>query len=154
MSACFVELLGTGPGLLMGTDCPALTPERLRTAANALDRVDAFVIPAADGGYVLIGLRRHDPALFAAIRWGTDRVMAEIRERLAALQWSWAEGETLCDIDEAEDLIHLPADLDGVAKVSATGRMERSADPHQGQVPGTGTSYSRRQRDTEDSAVT
>jgi uncharacterized protein len=111
METCFRESLQSGPTLLMGTDCPALTPRRLRTAADALRRMDAFVYPAADGGYVLAGLKRLDPLLFEDIHWGTGAVMAESRNRLTALGWPWAEGDTLHDIDEIDDLAHLPPAL-------------------------------------------
>jgi len=58
----------TGPVLVMGTDCPALTDVHLRSAANALrDGTDVVLIPAEDGGYVLIGTRSTQPALFADI---------------------------------------------------------------------------------------
>jgi glycosyltransferase A (GT-A) superfamily protein (DUF2064 family) len=43
--------------LVIGTDCPALTPELLRAAAAALSDNEATLIPAEDGGYVLIGLQ-------------------------------------------------------------------------------------------------
>ncbi len=40
-----------GPALLVGTDCPALTPEHLRAAAQALvDGIDVVIIPVDDGG--------------------------------------------------------------------------------------------------------
>ena len=46
----------TGPVLVIGTDCPALTELHLRGAANALrEGNDVTIIPAEDGGYVLIG---------------------------------------------------------------------------------------------------
>jgi rSAM/selenodomain-associated transferase 1 len=111
MADCFRELLTSGPAILMGTDCPALTPSHLRAAAAALGRVDAFFYPATDGGYVLVGLRRVGPLLFDGIRWGTASVMQETRRKLTASGWSWAEGETLQDIDEVADLAHLPEGL-------------------------------------------
>lgn len=111
MRNCFRQLLPVGPSLLIGTDCPELNATRLCAAADALYHVDAFLHPALDGGYVLLGLRRLDPLLFEGIRWGTDSVMRETRTRLAALGWSWAEGETLQDIDEIGDLVHLPDEL-------------------------------------------
>ena len=47
------------PALIVGTDCPALTSDHLRAAADILrDGADAAMIPADDGGYVLIGMRR------------------------------------------------------------------------------------------------
>ena len=52
------------PLLIVGTDCPALTPAHLQQAADALQTVDVVLIPAEDGGYVLIGLRRPVPEVF------------------------------------------------------------------------------------------
>lgn len=89
--------------LLVGTDCPALTPAHLRAAADALDDGDACVIPAADGGYVLLALARGDPRLFAGIEWGSARVMAQTRARLAALGWRWRELPPLWDVDTPAD---------------------------------------------------
>lgn len=97
------------PGtLVIGTDCPALTGDHLRLAAQCLRRqVDAVVIPAEDGGYVLIGMREPVSAVFERVEWGTDRVMAQTRRRLAALGWRWRELETLWDVDRPDDLPRL-----------------------------------------------
>jgi rSAM/selenodomain-associated transferase 1 len=89
--------------LIIGTDCPVLTPALLREAAAALNGHDAVVFPAEDGGYVLIGMRRPASELFAGIEWSTGRVMAQTRERLAGLGWSWAEPATLWDVDRPAD---------------------------------------------------
>ncbi len=96
--------------ILIGTDCPALTPTHLRQAAAALETADTAFLPAADGGYVLIGLRRFDARLFEGIAWSTDAVMQQTRSRLGELGWTRWEGETLHDIDTADDLVHLPQD--------------------------------------------
>lgn len=97
------------PTLLVGTDCPCMTPEHLVAAANALvGGHDAVFLPAEDGGYGLIGLR--SPAhslLFAGVPWGTSGVMEETRQRLEAIQYSWAEPATLWDIDTPGDLARL-----------------------------------------------
>src|SRR5262249_9893550 len=53
--------------VLMGTDCPALQPVHLRRAFEELDRNDVVVIPAEDGGYVLIALTAPQPRLFEDI---------------------------------------------------------------------------------------
>ena len=42
------------PLVVIGSDCPALTPALLREAAEALQSHDAVIAPAEDGGYVLI----------------------------------------------------------------------------------------------------
>lgn len=90
--------------IIVGTDCPVLEPRHLHEASAALDRGnDAALIPAEDGGYALIALKRCDAALFDGIAWGTDDVMAATRTRLHALKWRWQELETLWDIDRPED---------------------------------------------------
>jgi rSAM/selenodomain-associated transferase 1 len=90
--------------LLVGSDCPALTPRHLQQAEKALrDGADAVFAPCEDGGYALIGLTRTAPELFEDIAWGSDRVMAETRARLMQLGWNWRELETLWDVDRPED---------------------------------------------------
>ena len=94
--------------ILIGTDSPALTARHLRHAAQALAQGhDAVIVPAEDGGYVLIGLARVDPALFDGIEWSTAHVMEQTRERLRALGWRWVELETLWDVDLPEDYARL-----------------------------------------------
>ena len=90
--------------LLIGTDCPDLDAERLAAAAAALERHDAVIHPARDGGYALLGLSRFDPSLFEDIAWSTDTVAAETMQRITALGWSLHVGESLRDIDEPADL--------------------------------------------------
>jgi hypothetical protein len=97
-----------GPALVIGTDCPALTPAHLQAAAAALrEGLDAVLIPVEDGGYTLIGLRRAEPALFSDVNWGTATVMAETRRRLRQLALSWSEPASLWDIDRPQDLARL-----------------------------------------------
>lgn len=98
------------PLLLIGSDCPALEPDHLRAAADALRAgADAVLLPAEDGGYVLIGLKRPVPELFAAMPWGSGEVMARTRRRLTRLGLRWCEPATLWDIDRPEDLDRLDA---------------------------------------------
>lgn len=97
-----------GPALVIGTDCPALSPDHLRKAANILrGGADAVVIPAEDGGYALIGLRTAEPALFSDMRWSTPGVMRETRRRLERLGMRWQEPVTLWDVDVPADLERL-----------------------------------------------
>ena len=97
-----------GPVLVIGTDCPALTEVHLRSAAHALrDGTDVVLIPAEDGGYVLIGTRSAQPALFADISWGTHTVLAETRARVIAHRLVLAERPPLWDVDTEIDLARL-----------------------------------------------
>ena len=97
-----------GPALVIGTDCPALTPAHLRAAADVLrGGTDVVVLPAEDGGYVLIGTRCPQPALFSDMRWSTPRVMDDTRQHLRRLGLTWREPITLWDVDEPGDLERL-----------------------------------------------
>jgi glycosyltransferase A (GT-A) superfamily protein (DUF2064 family) len=98
-------LAGVSAAILVGADCPALTPQHLREASAALAAGhDAVLAPAEDGGYVLIGLRRVHSSLFEGIRWGGPDVLEDTRARFGALGWDWRELDTLWDIDRPEDL--------------------------------------------------
>lgn len=99
--------LGGGPILLIGADCPALDRHRLRAAAEALERHDAVLHPAEDGGYVLLGLRRFHASLFDGIAWSTETAAAQTLARLVALGWAVDLRETLADVDEPTDLYSL-----------------------------------------------
>jgi rSAM/selenodomain-associated transferase 1 len=97
-----------GPCLVIGTDCPVLTTIHLRNAADILRQgADAVVIPADDGGYVLIGMRQAQPALLSDMRWSIPDVMDETRRRLRKLGLAWQEPVTLWDVDVPVDLERL-----------------------------------------------
>ena len=95
--------------ILIGTDVPALDAAHLRQAGAALAKHDAVITPAADGGYALIGLHRMERRLFDALPWSTPQVLALTRQRLAECGLRCLEMPVLHDIDEAADLLHLPA---------------------------------------------
>ena len=111
MLACTVQ----GPTLVIGSDCPALTPKHLQDAAWALHDADVVLIPAEDGGYVLIGTRALQPDLFEPMAWGTDTVLDETRRRIAALGLKPIELETLWDVDTERDLARLERELPELA---------------------------------------
>jgi rSAM/selenodomain-associated transferase 1 len=76
--------------VLIGADCPTLGAGDIDTAlAQLAAGVDVVLGPAADGGYYMIGMARHDPRLFDDIAWGTPEVLATTlaRCRVHGLQW-------------------------------------------------------------------
>lgn len=95
--------------LLMGTDCVEMSAQRLREAALALERKDAVIYPAADGGYVLLGLTGFHPSLFSDIAWSSDKVASETVGRIRQLGWSLEMGPPMYDVDEPDDLKRIPA---------------------------------------------
>jgi rSAM/selenodomain-associated transferase 1 len=96
--------------LLMGTDAPDLNAAVLQQAAQALQTHDAVFVPAHDGGYALVGLRRPVPELFEGMVWSTASVMAETRMRAHRAGLRWCELAPVHDMDEPTDLHHLPPD--------------------------------------------
>ncbi len=96
------------PLVLIGTDCPVLSPDHFRRAASDLAAgADAVFFPAEDGGYALVGLKRPIAEIFHAMPWGTDSVMAATRERLTRLGAKWTEPAVVWDVDRPEDIDRL-----------------------------------------------
>lgn len=91
--------------LLIGCDCPVLGLDDLRAASRALQHgFDCVLGPAEDGGYVLIGLRRPAPGIFANIDWGTNRVYRQTSSRLTELGINYFELPIRWDVDRPSDL--------------------------------------------------
>jgi rSAM/selenodomain-associated transferase 1 len=102
----------TGPVLVIGTDCPALTEAHLRSAAMALrDGNDVVLIPAERGGYVLLGMRKAQPTLFSNIGWGGSSVLADTRARIVEQRLMLIERPPLWDVDTEIDLARLECDF-------------------------------------------
>ena len=90
------------PWMAVCADCPAITATVLRQACGDLER-GVVVGPTHDGGYYLIGGRTPLPDIFTAMPWGTNRVLAETRVRLARISAVWHELPTLRDVHTAAD---------------------------------------------------
>ena len=88
------------PALVVGSDLPPLDAAYVEQAVAALKRHEVVLGPAEDGGYGLIGLRAPVPELFANIPWGTSRVAADTRTRIARLNLKLAELPPLWDVDD------------------------------------------------------
>ena len=102
----------TGPVLVIGTDCPALTEAHLRSAAMALrDGNDVVLIPAERGGYVLLGMREAQPRLFSNIAWGGSSVLADTRARIVEQRLMLIERPPLWDVDTEIDLARLESEF-------------------------------------------
>ena len=116
--------------LLIGADIPALDADLLQRAAQALNNVDAVFVPAFDGGYALVGLRRPEPRLFEGMAWSTPTVMARTRERLLAAHLSFVELAPVADIDVPADLRHLPARWRADWPADGSARTTNNASPN------------------------
>lgn len=103
---------GASGVIFLGADSPLLPLEHLRDAIGLLATHDVVVGPATDGGYYLIGFSRDLPQIFEEIDWGTNLVMEQTQQRLAAIpRLRWATLPMAADVDEYDDLLALRSEL-------------------------------------------
>ena len=79
MQSAFLEAFQRGMEqvVLIGSDCPKLSPSHIEAAFQALNHYDVVYGPALDGGYYLIGLNKPQPLLFDLSAWSSPKVLAE-----------------------------------------------------------------------------
>ena len=98
------RVMPPGPVVIVGSDCPRMTPEHIEEAFRALGSHEAVIGPAEDGGYWLIGLKRvaHAPRLFGSVRWSSPHAL---EDTLGSLPKGWrvAQLQMLRDVDTLED---------------------------------------------------
>lgn len=109
MSAAFAQAFADGVRsvVIIGTDCPGLSPAHLHEAMKALETHEAVVGPAEDGGYWLLGLSAPVRSIFQNKAWSTDTVLRDTLADFKALGMSVARLEVLRDVDTAADLLAL-----------------------------------------------
>ena len=90
--------------VVIGTDCPEITPGLIRESFDRLATSDVVLGPATDGGYYLIGVRRPAPRLFTDIPWGSRQVLEETLGRARELFFDVSVLKSLSDVDRPEDL--------------------------------------------------
>ncbi len=93
---------------MIGIDCPSLGPAQIQEAFDALHHHDVSIIPASDGGYVLLGFNSLQADLFREIPWGTGTVCETTRKRAIEAGLTLWTGTPLDDVDVPDDLHHLP----------------------------------------------
>lgn len=96
--------------VFIGIDCPALDPDYLRDAREALESHDVVLGPARDGGVVLMGARLRWPAL-EALDWSGPRLGRQLAELCRQRGWRVATLAPRDDIDTLDDLLRLEREL-------------------------------------------
>lgn len=101
--------------VLIGTDCPAITPNLLLDSFSKLSTADIVIGPASDGGYYLIGVHRRIQDrfsnLFQNIQWSTSEVLTQTLKISSQFRFKIEQLPTLNDIDRPEDLQYLPESM-------------------------------------------
>ena len=111
--------------IFVGTDAPELSRNDVAWAVQEIYQSCYAMIPAMDGGYVLLGIPAGKVSLFQGIAWGTSRVARQTR--IAALRHGMVISElpALHDIDRYDDLIALIHRLNLLADTNALGTLGR-----------------------------
>jgi rSAM/selenodomain-associated transferase 1 len=113
--------------VIIGADCPTLPAVRVEQALRCLaEQVQAVLVPAEDGGYVLIGMGQAMPALFDGIPWGTPQVLEVTLQRAASNGIAPEILEGWYDVDDSGSLKRLKADVatpSGAARAPDTARV-------------------------------
>lgn len=110
---------GASGVVLLDADTPHLHPSVLADAAGALARGRVVLGPTRDGGYYAIGLCEAVRALFVDIAWSTPRVLEQTLVAAARAGLSTHRLPVWYDIDEADDLRALEAELSAGAETVA-----------------------------------
>jgi len=109
LSAASERAFGEGAGrvLVVGSDCPGMTPGDVLRAVGEMDRHDVVIGPAMDGGYYLLGLRRPLGTLFESIDWSSPQVLEQTLAKAAAADATVALLPERRDVDDYDDIMAL-----------------------------------------------
>lgn len=105
MSAALQTMLGRYKKIIIiGTDAPALDIDTIDAVVNQLEHSDIVLVPAEDGGYVLLGASKHHQDLLVDVPWGTESVLASTVCNIERLGLSYSLLGECWDVDRPEDL--------------------------------------------------
>ncbi len=90
--------------IIIGTDAPALDIEAINAVINELERNDIVLIPAEDGGYVLLAASKHHEDLLTDVPWGSESVLASTVRNIERLGLEYSLLGQCWDVDRPEDL--------------------------------------------------
>ena len=90
--------------VIIGSDCPEITPEILTEAFDSPDKCDTVIGPANDGGYYLLGMKELITNVFKDKNWSTATVKNDTVNDLKNLDKTIYLLPELTDIDTEEDL--------------------------------------------------
>ncbi len=97
--------------IAFNSDSPHLPRTVLEDAFETLAAHDVVVGPTHDGGYYLVGARAFHPTLFASDGMGTSTALERLMTRARDLELSVGFAASFYDIDVADDLTRLAAEL-------------------------------------------
>jgi len=105
MSAALQTLLGRYKKIIIiGTDAPALDINTIDAVVNQLEYSDIVLVPAEDGGYVLLAASRHHEDLLVDVPWGTEGVLESTVRNIERMGLEYSLLGECWDVDRPADL--------------------------------------------------
>ncbi len=95
---------GTQRVCVIGTDSPDLPVVWITEVFAMLAQYAVITIPAADGGYVLLGCSRTCPQLFRDISWSSNLVLKQTKHQAQHAGCSYTQLHQWQDVDDIESL--------------------------------------------------
>jgi rSAM/selenodomain-associated transferase 1 len=109
LAAAWSEVVG--PCLQIGMDTPQVTPALLGAGLDELERSDAALGPATDGGWWALGMRTPRPSVFAGVPMSTHRTGVVQAAALRAAGLDPVLLPELCDVDTMADALEVAATI-------------------------------------------
>jgi uncharacterized protein len=97
--------------IAFNSDSPHLPRSVLEGAFETLATHDVVVGPTHDGGYYLVGAKASHPTLFTGDGMGTSSALERLLSRARTLELSVSFADPFYDVDVADDLTRLAAEL-------------------------------------------
>jgi uncharacterized protein len=113
LTSVFAHFAGNHPRrtIAFNSDSPHLPRSVLEGAFETLATLDVVVGPTHDGGYYLVGAKASHSTLFAHDGMGTSSALERLLSRTRALELSVGFADPFYDVDIADDLTRLAAEL-------------------------------------------
>ena len=101
------DLLPPGPVVIIGADIPGIENNDIAEAFDKLGNNDAVIGPAEDGGYWLVGQKRHPRVIdmFDRVRWSGPHALEDTLKNLKGAQYGLLR--PLSDVDDGNDYARL-----------------------------------------------
>ena len=93
--------------ILIGSDCPTITPALCDEAFELLRTHEVVLGPTPDGGYYLVGMAGRYRDVFSGITYSTQSVLKQTTNKMHDDQIKYALLDPLEDIDEFDNLVSL-----------------------------------------------
>lgn len=95
--------LGASQVAAIGSDAASLGSEDIASALRQLDHCEVSLLPARDGGYVLIGLSSYSPVIFREMPWSQSDLLRSTIVSATKHGMRVAVGPVFEDVDNQSD---------------------------------------------------